>query len=52
MFKAGAYIDLILGGEGGESNFFLIKAQNVQVKLSVIFEANVSLIFVVFFFFF
>jgi hypothetical protein len=36
----------------GDSNFFLIQAQNLQVKFLVIFKSGESSIFVVFFFFF
>jgi hypothetical protein len=46
-----AYLDLLLGRGGGDSIFFLIRAQNLQVKFLVIFESGESLILVVFFFF-
>jgi hypothetical protein len=48
---SGAYLDLLLG-VGGDSNFSLIQAQNLQVTFLVIFKSGESLIFVFFFFFF
>jgi hypothetical protein len=47
-FSEGAYLYLLL--EGGTQIFSLIQAQNLQVKLLVIFISGESLIFVFFFF--
>jgi hypothetical protein len=47
---AGAYLDLLLGGE--TQFFFLIQAQNLQVKFLVIFKSSESLIIVVLFIYF
>jgi hypothetical protein len=47
----GAYLDLLTSRRGEATQFFsLIQAQNLQVKLLVIFKSDDSLIFVFFFF--
>jgi hypothetical protein len=44
-----AYLNLLLGGKVTQI-FSLIQAQNLQVKLLVLFKSGESLIFMVFFF--